>query len=202
MTKMAEACSFLPSSGLPNVCGNTGPGVDQAGGKSVRTSYECHPWFALRVRSGGEAVVDSALRNRSFPTFLPTFIECRPYSDRVKKQERALFPGYLFCRFDPNRRAPILGVPGVQRIVSSSGRPTAVDQQEIDNLQRLVSAGAPAVPWPFLQSGQKVRIEFGVFAGLEGLLVEAKSTKRLVLSISLLQRSVSVEIDRTWIKPI
>jgi len=43
--------------------------------------------------------------------------------------------------------------------------------------------------------GSKVRIEVGALRGLEGILTEVKGKRRLVLSITLLQRSVAVEID-------
>jgi transcription antitermination factor NusG len=47
-----------------------------------------------------------------------------------------------------------------------------------------------------------VRIEFGPLVGLEGQVVFEKSRQRLVLSVHLLQRSVSVEIDRSWVRPL
>jgi transcription antitermination factor NusG len=57
-------------------------------------------------------------------------------------------------------------------------------------------------PWPYLEVGQKVRIEDHVLQGLEGILVGFKGRHRIVVSVSLLQRSVSVEIDRALVSPI
>jgi transcription antitermination factor NusG len=57
-------------------------------------------------------------------------------------------------------------------------------------------------PWPYLHSGQQVRIDRGVLSGIEGVLVEIRKVHRIVVSVTLLQRSVSVEIDRDWVVPV
>lgn len=160
------------------------------------------PWFALKVRARGESLVDKALQGKSYETFLPTCQECRPYSDRIRKLESALFPGYLFCRFDPEHRLPIVTTPGVHDIVRMGESPAPLDDSEIAALQKIVSSPLAAKPWPYLKSGDRIRVEFGSLAGVEGLLVREKGADRLVLSVTILQRSVSVEIDRTWTRPV
>jgi transcription antitermination factor NusG len=62
-----------------------------------------------------------------------------------------------------------------------------------------LKTGLPAQPWPYLQMGQKVRIERGALSGLEGTLVREKENWRVVVNVELLQRSVAVEIDRDMI---
>jgi transcription antitermination factor NusG len=106
-----------------------------------------------------------------------------------------LFPGYLFCRFNPYDRLPILKTPGVTQIVGYNHVPVPVDEQEIEAIHRLVASGMPNAPCAYLEVGGKVRIEVGALRGLEGILTEVKGKRRLVLSITLLQRSVAVEID-------
>lgn len=160
------------------------------------------PWFAVQVRSRGEALVESQLQGRAYETFLPTYLECRNYSDRIRKVDVALFPGYLFCRFDPQRRAPILATPGVQRIVSFSGQLTPVDEAELDSVRKVVGGSGSARPWPYLNIGDRVRVEVGAFSGVEGILLTDKGADRLVISVTLLQRSVAVEIDRAWIRSL
>jgi hypothetical protein len=39
-------------------------------------------------------------------------------------------------------------------------------------------------------------------AGVEGILLKRKANWRIVVSVSLLQRSISVEVDREWLGPI
>jgi transcription antitermination factor NusG len=158
-------------------------------------------WFAVKVRTSAEALVELNLREKCEGTFLPTYVECRHYSDRVKQVRAALFPGYLFCRFNPERRLPILQTPGVQHVLGGPGGPIPVDETEILGLQRAVVQAVSARPWPFLRSGDRVRIEYGSMAGVEGILLYEKGSRLLVLSVELLQRSVAIQIERTWIRP-
>ena len=158
-----------------------------------------YPWFALQVRTRHESGVSNYLDNQGYESFLPLY-KCRKrWSDRVKEVETPLFPGYLFCRFDPQDRLPIMKTPGVMQIVGVNRVPVPVDEVEINAIQTLVASGIPNQPWPFLQVGEKVRIESGSLRGLEGILMDFKGTQRLVLSITLLQRSVSVEIDSAFV---
>jgi transcription antitermination factor NusG len=160
-----------------------------------------YAWFALHVHTRRETVVQSALQNKSYETFLPMWKVCRPYSDRVRKVDEAMFPGYLFCRLNPERRLQLLTTPGVYDIVRAGEKFQPVEEAEIADIRRLVESGCAAKPWSFLRTGDRVRVQFGSLAGVEGLLVSEKGADRLILSISMLQRSVSVEIDRTWVQP-
>jgi transcription antitermination factor NusG len=154
-----------------------------------------YPWFALQVRTRHESGITNYLRGQGYESFLPLY-KCRKrWSDRVKEVQTPLFPGYLFCRFDPQDRLPVMKIPGVMQIVGANRLPIPVDEVEISAIQTLVASGIPNQPWPFLQVGERVRIESGSLCGLEGILMDFKGTHRLVLSITLLQRSVSVEID-------
>lgn len=165
-------------------------------------SRENLQWFALRIRSQHEAKVAAALQSKGYEEFLPLYRIRRRWSDRFKEIYRPLFPGYVFCRFDVNQRLPILVTPGVMLIVGSGKIPLAVDDNEITALQSIVKSGLQAQPWPFLQVGQRVRIEQGSLEGVEGILIGLKGPHRLVVSVTLLQRSVAVEIDEHWATPL
>jgi transcription antitermination factor NusG len=157
------------------------------------------PWFALQVRSRYESVAATFLHGKGYEWFLPTYWHRRQWSDRIKKIELPLFPGYLFCRFNPQDRLPILTIPGVISIVGIAKNPIPVDETEIASLRVLVKSGLPHEPWPYLQVGQRVRIEYGALCGLEGILLHFKGRHRITLSVTLLQRSVAVEIDSAWV---
>jgi transcription antitermination factor NusG len=160
------------------------------------------PWFALQVRIRQEASVGDQLNGLGYERFLPMYKVRKRWSDRIKEVESPLFPGYLFCRFNPHDRLPILKTPGVIQIIGFKDGPTAVDESEIRSIQTLVAAGVPHEPWPFLAAGDRVRIESGPLVGLEGILTEVKRGHRLVLSVTLLQRSVAVEIDSALVTAI
>jgi len=159
-----------------------------------------HPWYALQVRSRHEMGVARHLHGMGYEEFLPLY-ECRKqWSDRIKEVQVPLFPGYLFCRFDLQDRLPILKTPGVIQVVGYNRQPIPVDEDEIKSIQTVVSSGIPNQPWPFLKVGERVRIESGPLRGLEGVLVEFKGNRRLILSVSLLQRSVAVEMDAAFVR--
>ena len=65
-----------------------------------------------------------------------------------------------------------------------------------------MDAGLPVQPWPFLNIGQRVVVEAGPLTGAEGIVVEMKKEYGLVVSITMLQRAVAVEVDRDWIRAI
>lgn len=159
-------------------------------------------WYAVRVRSNFERVTAESLRSKGYTEFCPFYRSKRRWSDRTKTIEQALFPGYVFCRFDPDRRLPILQTPGVVSVVGFGNQFVPVDEAEIDAIQHAAHSGAEVSPWPYLRAGQRVRIRGGALHGLEGLLLEFKNEVRLVVSVTLLQRSVAVEIDRAEVEPI
>lgn len=161
-----------------------------------------YPWFALRVKSRSEKVVSTIARHKGFEEFLPLYQSRRRWSDRFKSVELPLFPGYVFCRINPEFRLPILTIPGVLSFVGIGRVPAPIDDAEIAAIQTAIGAGLLAEPYPFLEVGQRVRLAEGPLAGLEGLLVEVRKQQRLVVSVSMLKRSVAVEIDRLWVRPL
>ena len=160
------------------------------------------PWFGLRVRSRSEQMAATALADKGYRPFLPVYTVARRWTDRVRHREIPLFPGYVFCRFDPQRRLPILLTPGVMGVVGIGKAPAPIDEAEINAMVALVKAGLPAHPWPFTRAGDRVVIRQGPLRGMEGVVSRYKNSQRLILSVSMLQRSVAVEIDPGWTQRI
>jgi transcription antitermination factor NusG len=158
-------------------------------------------WFALQVKPRHEKAVAAALRTKRFEEFLPLCVVRRKWSDRHRTLEVPLLAGYTFCRFEPNDRVRVLRTPGVRKIVGWGSTPVPVEEAEIQALQKVIEARVAASPCPYLQTGQPISIDRGPLSSLQGLLIEAKGKSRLVVSITLLQRSVSVEVDQAWISP-
>jgi len=139
---------------------------------------------------------------KGYETYEPRYRSRRRWSDRVKEVDLPLFPGYIFCRLDLHNRLPILTVPGVIGIVGAGKRPVPVEEEEVETVRAIVNSGLPVEPWPFLGLGSRVYIERGPLAGVEGIITGTDKVSRLVVSVSLLQRSVGVEIDRSWARSI
>ena len=160
-------------------------------------------WYALQVQSRLASVASTVLRGKGYEEFLPVYCPRRRWSDRVKKIDLPLFPGYLFCKFDPqDRLVPVLTTPGVIGIVGAGRKPIPVPEEEIEAVRRVLLSGLAAQPWPFLGVGSRIYIESGPLAGIEGIVTNVDKVYRLVVSVTLLQRSVAVEIDRYWARPI
>jgi transcription elongation factor/antiterminator RfaH len=160
------------------------------------------PWFALQVRSRKEGFVAIQLEGQGYKCFLPTYKSLRKWSDRVKELQQPLFPGYLFCQFDFQKRRPLVATPGVMQIVGIGNTPTPIADTEIEALQMAVSSGLPSQPWPYLEIGEKVRVNYGNLTGLEGILINFKGNHRVVLSVTMLQRSVAMEVDIAWVSAL
>ncbi len=157
------------------------------------------PWFAILARTGREKNATILLENAGYECYLPVIKFTRQWSDRLKETELPLFPGYLFCRMNPHDRLPVLMTPGVIQIVGVGKTPIPVEEQEIAAIQRVGKSGISTMPWPYLQVGHVARIEDGPLRGMTGIVIRIKSGLKLVLSVTLLQRSIAVEIDRSWI---
>jgi len=159
-------------------------------------------WYALQVRSRKESYVASQIQGQGYECLLPTYKSVRKWSDRMKEIEQPLFPGYLFCRFDFQNRRPVITTPGVLQIVGYGRTAVSVSDEEIQALQLAVASEMPKQPWPYLEVGQRVRVNYGTLSGLEGILVYVKGNHRVVLSVTLLQRSVAMEVETSWLSVV
>ena len=160
------------------------------------------PWYALHVWSRKESFVSQHLLGLGFECFLPTYKSQRQWSDRVKELEQPLFPGYLFCRLDFQNRRSLMMAPGVIQILGNGKTPLPVADAEIERIQTAVASEAPRQPWPYIEVGERVRVNYGSLHGLEGILINFKGNHRVVVSVTLLQRSVAVEVDQSWVTAV
>jgi transcription antitermination factor NusG len=176
----------------------TGAGGLLGRDSDLRTSR----WYALYVRSRHEKVVESGLRGKGYSAFSPFYRTKRKRVDRIAEIDVPLFPGYVFCHFDSNTRLPILMTPGIVGVVGPGHRPEPVDDTEIASIRTLALSGRPVQPWPFLRSGQRIRLQAGPLVGAEGIFLRVKDEYHLVVSITLLQRAVSVVIEKDSVAPL
>jgi transcriptional antiterminator NusG len=154
-------------------------------------------WFALTAKPRHEKVVAANLYGKGLESFVTLY-----RSRRIQSVDLPLFPGYVFCRFAYASRLPVLNTPGVTSVVGFSDGPTPVADDEILRIRAIQASGLPTHPWPYVQVGQRARIERGALAGLEGVLIREKDALRVVVSVELLRRAVAVEIDRDMIRAV
>jgi transcription antitermination factor NusG len=159
-------------------------------------------WFAIYVRPHFERAVEECLRGKGYDAFSPFYKTTRKRSGRTKILDSPLFPGYVFCYFNPHQRLPVLTTPGIVNVLGSGNVPEPVNLSEIRSLRTVADSGRHVQPWPFLKEGHKIRIEAGPLSGTEGTLLRLKNEFKLVVSITLLQRAMAVEIDQELVRPL
>jgi transcription termination/antitermination protein NusG len=152
-------------------------------------------WYAVYTRSHQERLVKTQLDGRRVETFLPAYEKTSQWKDRKKVIQMPLFPGYLFVKILSVRRLEVLKAYGVVRIVGNSTGPMPIPEEQVASVRRFVEAGLNYDPHPYLKIGKKVRITEGPLEGLQGLLVRKKNRSLFVISVEMIQRSVSVELE-------
>jgi transcription antitermination factor NusG len=158
-------------------------------------------WYALTAKHQHERALSQTLAVKGFETLAPTYLARSFWSDRTKEIERALFPGYVFCRLGLSGRNSVLDTPGISRIVGFGGRPTPIPDSEIEAIRAAVASKLPLRQWPHLKPGDRIRVERGPLKGIEGTLIRDKDGYQFVVGIELLQRSIAVQMDADSVSP-
>ena len=158
-------------------------------------------WYALYTRSHCEQLVCEQLAARGFPVFLPKLDVWSRRGGVRHRISMPMFPSYLFLHHVMDKIAfiDVSKARGLVRVLGERwDRLSPVPEGEINAIQRVLKAELPVAPHPYLREGQRVRITHGPLNGVEGIMVQSKLSKGLlVLSIELLRRSVAVEVDAT-----
>jgi transcription antitermination factor NusG len=152
-------------------------------------------WYAAYTCANHEKRVTEQLVQRSVEHFLPLYESVRRWNDRRIRLQLPLFPGYVFVRLALRDRLRVLQVPSVVRLVGFDGHPAPLPDREIEALRNGLTNQLRAEPHPYLVVGRRVRIKHGPLAGVEGILIRKKNALRVILSLDLIKRSASVEVD-------
>lgn len=160
-------------------------------------------WFALYTAPRHEKRVAEHLDAKGVEHFLPLYSASRRWKNGQKVElDLPLFPGYLFVHISKSERTPVLEVPGALSFVTGTDRkPAPLDDAEIEMLRTGLTLRR-AEPYRFLRIGERARIRSGALAGMEGVVVRVKGSLRIVLTMNLIMRSVSVEVDRDELESI
>lgn len=153
-------------------------------------------WYALHVRSNYEHLVAVQLERAGVEAFYPHMLE--PSRDRRREIEKKFMPGYVFGHFELSERTPIVAIPQVVRILGWGARPAAIPDDEIEGVRKIVSFPKIVTPGEceYVAEGDLVRVCRGPLTGLEGFVVHRKNSTRIVVSVTMLGRSIAAEVDR------
>jgi transcription antitermination factor NusG len=152
-------------------------------------------WYALYVRSHAERSVSTQLAGKGYESFVPMYTSRSRVAVRAKDVERPLFPNYIFCRITSASSGRIVTTPGVVRIVGYGNVPIPLDDGEIESIRQIVATAPRVEPWPRLEPGTRVEIADGPLRGVQGVLTRVAGGHRLIVSVTLLRRSVAVEVS-------
>ena len=161
-------------------------------------------WYAIHTRARHEKSVTAQLERIGVTTFLPLIRQTHRWSDRQKTIQCVLFDGYTFVCLEAysQKHLHILKTPGVVGFVGIRGRGLPIPDKEIEDIRTLLANSIPCRPYPFLETGRRVRIRGGCIDGLEGILVAKNSDQSLVISVEIIQRSLAVRIDGYDVEPV
>ena len=182
-----ESCSEMP--------GSENPGLESCTAESR--------WFAVWTRSRQEKTAAALLVTQGVANFLPLKSEARQWSDRKQIVTVPLFSGYLFVNINPlgDDKLRVLKVPGIVGIVGNSRGPLPIPDRQVEAVREVMAQGLDCTVHSLLEEGDWVRVVRGALAGVEGRLVRINSSTRLVISIEMIHRSLSVSIARGDVEP-
>ena len=158
------------------------------------------PWRVAHVRSRQEKVLARRLLGLRVAFYLPQRIHRVRRSGRTFVSHPPLFPGYVFFRGSSSDRMAALASGVVVRILEVPEQTTF--QAELSQVHRLQRSGASLVPCSPIAPGDAVRIVDGPFQGYTGTVVRGSERPRLIVSISMLRKSIAVEFDRGVLSPM
>jgi transcription antitermination factor NusG len=164
--------------------------------ESASTSVPAKNWYAIYTCVNQEKQVAERLELRGIEFYLPLYRSIRRRSDRQVALDLPLFPGYVFVNIHLGERLRVLEVPRVVRLVGFQSRPVALPKQDVDLLRKGLSGQVLAQPCRYLTSGCRIRVVNGPFAGAEGVLLHAKRSPRVVISIALIRQAFTVEVGQ------
>ena len=152
------------------------------------------PWEIAHLRSRQEKSVARLLLDSGVPFYLPQIEQRKSRSGRTFVSHLPLFPGYLFLRRVEGLRQTLWRTSAVANMIEvpDQGQLTA----ELLQIRELQTSGAMLTPCVEVVAGDAVRIKSGAFSGYSGVVIEERGSERLIVSVSILRKSVSVEFPR------
>lgn len=161
-------------------------------------------WFCLRSQPKHEHIAAAHLRLLpGLEIFCPRMKLRRMTRRGPAWFTEALFPGYLFARFDPvQSQKQVLYAQGVSGIVKFGLEPAVVPGEAIAELQVRMGGAEWAVVDSEIREGDRVCITEGVFKGLQTVVTQILSAReRVRVLLEFLGQSREVDVERTQLLP-
>jgi transcriptional antiterminator NusG len=163
-------------------------------------------WYVIHTYSGHEERVKKNLEQRVkfmdsgadiLQVVIPTEDEIEVRGGRRRTVTRKILPGYVLVqmKMDENTWAVVRNTPGVTGFVGSGNTPTPLQEKEVGEILKQMSAEAPKVKVGF-RKGQSVRVTDGPFIDFVGTVDEINMEKgKVKVLLSLFGQDTPVELD-------
>ena len=158
-------------------------------------------WIAVYTKPRHEKTVEKELQQKGFEVFLPLLRERRNWSDRKKWVEFPLFRSYVFVRIELKNTLFVLQTIGVVRVVKFGEDAAIVNDDHIRAIKLMIVGGYNPKAMDYFVEGDPVEVKDGPLKGLVGEVVRLDNHDRLVVRVDAIQHSISVQIDRAFLKP-
>ncbi|MEI6300060.1 MAG: transcription/translation regulatory transformer protein RfaH [Betaproteobacteria bacterium] len=164
-------------------------------------------WYVIHTKLRQEQLAFENLSRQGFECYLPTVSAERVQQRVLVVVIEPLFPRYLFIRLDDaidsgKSWSPIRSTKGVSRLVAFGGEPAKVPDRLVDLLRELAGGNSNAQPKRLFEAGEKVRIDSGPFAGIEGIYQMTDGTARAFVLIELISTKASLAVEPGQLKKL
>lgn len=169
-----------------------------------REMESCLAWFCVKAQSKREHIAAAALReNPEVEVFLPRIRFKKNTSRGPAWFTEALFPNYLFARFDFHSCLRYVHhARGVRGVVHFNERWPSVPEGVIEGLHGLVEQDEIFVVSDQFEPGDSVEIAGGPFHGLDAVVTRALPGRvRIAILLDFLGRQTMVEIASGQLVP-
>jgi transcription antitermination factor NusG len=157
------------------------------------------PWRAAHIRSRQEKAFARYLRQHEVPFYLPQVEKKIRRAGRTITSYLPLFAGYAFFRGGSIEASRALRSHLVVTLLTPNDQSSF--GEELRQIHVLQLGDRRLVPHPYLGMGDSVLITDGTFKGYRGVVMRERGAERLVVSVSFIRQSISIEIDREYIAP-
>jgi transcriptional antiterminator RfaH len=160
-------------------------------------------WYCLRSLSKHEHIAAAHLRMlEGVVVFCPQIRFKRATRRGLVWVTEAVFPGYLFARFDLAEHRRVLYAPGVCGIVRFGNRYPTIGEQSLAQLRDQTGVTEIREVNHEISEGDQVKIMRGVFIGLQAVVTQVlPATQRVKILMDFLGRKMEAEVESASVLP-
>jgi len=158
-------------------------------------------WRVFYAKPRAEKRAAERLAEAGHEVFLPLRAALRQWSDRKKRVEEPLFPGYLFAHVDERARLAVLQDDAVVRCLGFGGRLAVVPDHEVAQMKALQAAPErlAAVALQAFPVGAEVYVARGPLQGVRGRVLDHPKACYLLVEVPSIRQAIRVHVPADWV---